>query len=119
MRLDAKREREVARRKGLTVRTILAMLWMALCILAAYYLANYLFENEILKMSFFRGPLRIPYSISDTVIVIGFMLVIVIAINFLFLVVYGLFSSAGRRRPGTPSMYSADPDPDDHKFDYR
>jgi len=119
MRLDAKRERELARRKGFAVRTILSILWLVLCFIGAYYLITYLFENEIVRFSFFRGPLRIPYEVSDTVIIIGFMIVIVVAINFVVLVLYGLFSSAGRRRPGTPSLYSADPDPDDHKYDYR
>jgi len=119
MRLDAKRERELARRRGFTLRTILAVLWLGLCFVGAYYLVGYLFENEILRFGFFRGQLRIPYEVSDTAIVIGVMVLIVVAINFLVLVVYGLFSSTGRRRPGTPSLYSSDPDPEDHKFDYR
>lgn len=118
MRLDAKRERELARRKGLALRTILAIVWLAICCVLAFLFMNWLFENDVLTMGFFRGQLRIPYSIEDTWIVLGLVVVLVVAINFLVLVIYGLFSSIGRRRPGTPSMYSSDPDPDDHKYDY-
>ena len=119
MRLDAKREKELARRKGLALRTILAIIWLALCIALAFWFVSYLFDNELLNMSFFRNRLLIPFSISDTFIVIGLVVVLVVAINFVVLVIYGLFSPTGRRRPGTPSMYSADPEPDDHKYDYR
>ncbi len=119
MRLDAKRERELDRRKGLALRTILAFIWLGLCFAAAYYLVLYLFAVDFFTWGLFRGQLRIPYTISDTIVQIGVTVVLVVAINFVVLIIYGLFSSAGRRRPGTPSMYSADPDPDDHKFDYR
>jgi hypothetical protein len=119
MRLDAKRERELARRKGLALRTILAVIWLGLCFVAAYYLVNYLFEIEVFTWGLFRLQLRIPYSVSDLAIQIGAMVVVVVAINFVVLVIFGLFSATGRRRPGTPSLYSAEPDPDDRKYDYR
>ena len=119
MRLDAKREQELARRKGLALRTILAVVWLAICFVLALLFMNWLFDNDVLDMGFFRNQLLIPYTIDDTWIVLGLVVVLVVAINFVVLVVYGLFSPIGRRRPGTPSMYSADPDPDDHKYDYR
>lgn len=119
MRLDAKRDRELARRKGLALRTVLAVIWLGICIVGTYYLVQYLFENEWLTMGFFRGRLFIPHEISDTAIIIGLVVVIVVIINFFVLLLYGLFSPTGRRRPGQPSMYSADPDPDDHKYNYR
>ena len=119
MRLDAKRDRELAKRKGLALRTILAVIWLGLCFFVAYVVVSYLFDNDMLTFAFFRGPLYIPFSISDELIIIGVTVVIVVAINFLVLVTYGLLSPTGRRRPGTPSMYSEDPDPDDHKYDYR
>jgi hypothetical protein len=118
MRLDAKRERELARRKGLALRTILAFIWLGICFAAAYFLVNYLFQQGVFTWRFFRVQLRIPFDVSDLAIQIGVTVVLVVAINFVVLVIYGLFSSTGRRRPGTPSMYSAEPDPDDRKFDY-
>lgn len=119
MRLDAKRDRMLERRKGLALRTILSVTWLLLCFAGAYVLVTYLFDSEVITKHFIRVQLRIPYDVPDKAIVIALMIVLVVAINFVVLVVYSFFSAAGRRRPGTPSMYSADPDLDDHKYDYR
>jgi hypothetical protein len=118
MRLDAKRERELNRRKGLATRTIAAVIWLAICIGAAYFFINWLFETERLRMSFFYGPLHIPTWVSEGWIIAGSVLVIVIIVNFFVLIGYALVSPNAKRKPGTPSMYSSDPDPDDKKFDY-
>lgn len=119
MRLDAKRERELARRKGFAFRTIVAVVWLAICFGLAYLLMNYLFDNDILSYNFFYSRLFFPAEISETMILIGSMIVVVVIINFFVLVGYALASPTGRRRPGTPSMYSQDPDPDDQKYNYR
>jgi Na+-driven multidrug efflux pump len=119
MRLDAKRDRELARRKGLTRRTILAAVWLAICFGLAYLIMSFLFDNELLSYRFFYNQLFVPHDVSETVILVALMFVIVIIINFFVLIGYGLTSSAGRRRPGTPSLRSSDPDADDHKYDYR
>jgi hypothetical protein len=92
---------------------------LGICFAAAYYLVSYLFQEDVLTWRFFRSQLLIPFTVSDEVIIFGAMVILVVAINFVVLVVYGLLSVTGRRRPGTPSMHSTDPDLDDHKFDYR
>lgn len=119
MRLDAKRDRELARRKGLAKRTIVAAVWLAICFGLAFLIMNYLFDNDLLSYNFFYSRLFIPREVSETAILIGSMIVIVIVINFFVLLGFGLASPAGRRRPGTPSMYSSEPDPDDQKYNYR
>lgn len=119
MRLDAQREHELEKRKGLAGRTILALIWLAICIGAAYFLVNWLLETERLRMSFFYFQLHIPQTVSQEFLVAGSILVVVLIINFFVLVGYGLVSPIGRRHPGTPSRYSPDPDPDDRKYDYR
>ena len=119
MRLDAQRERELAKRKGLAMRTILAVIWLAICFGLAYLLMQYLFDNELLTYKFFYNRLFIPRTVSETAILIGSMLVIVVVVNFFVLIGYGLISPSGRRRPGTPSLYSEDPDPDEQKYNYR
>jgi hypothetical protein len=118
MRLDAKKDRELEKRKGFASRTILAVIWLAICIGSAYFLLDWLFENNYLNTGFFYGQLRIPPDIPDWVIFVGSIAVIVVIVNFLVLIGYAFFSPSGRRRPGTSYMYSADPDPDDRKFDY-
>ena len=119
MRLDAQRDRELVRRRGLALRTILAVIWIAICFGLAYLIVNYLFDNDIVSYRFFYTRLFIPYDVAETVILIGSMILIVVIINFIVLVGYAIASPIGRRRPGTPSLHSSDPDPDDHKYDYR
>ena len=119
MRLEAKREHELKKRRGLALRTIGAVIWLGICFAGAFFLMRWIFESELLNINFFYNQLRIPRSVSQEWIIIGFTILIVIGINFFVLVGYSLFSPTGRRRPGTPSLYSSDPDPDDHKYDYR
>jgi Na+-driven multidrug efflux pump len=119
MRLDAKHDREMARRKGLALRTILAVVWLAICIGIAYLIVTFLFDNEILSYRFFYTQLYVPREVSETVILIGLIFVIVVIINFFVLIGFAIASPVGRRRPGTPSLHSSDPDPDDRKYDYR
>lgn len=118
MRLDAKHDREMARRKGLALRTILAVVWLAICFGLAYLIVSFLFDNDLLSYRFFYTQLYVPLDVEETAILIGLTVVVVIIINFFVLVGYGIASPAGRRRPGTPSLHSSDPDPDDRKYDY-
>ncbi len=119
MRLDAKREREVKKRQGFALRVIVAIIWLGLCIAAGYYFFNWLLESGTLTMGFFYGRLHIPPTVREGVIVAGSIFVFIIVVNFFVLIGYALASPGARRRPGTPSLYSSDPDPDDRKFDYR
>lgn len=118
MRLDAQREREIAKRKGLATRTIIGVLWFGLCALLAYLLAVWLFENTDLTYRWFHSVLFVPWEWDDWIILAGVVFLIVFSVNFLILLGYSFFSAVGRRRPGTASLYSSDPDPDDQRYDY-
>ena len=118
MRLDAQKERELEKRKGFAGRTILAVIWLVICIGIGYFLINWLFEENYLNMGFFYGQLRIPPAIPEWVIIVASIVVIIVIINFFVLLGFAFFSPSGRRRPGTSYMYSSDPDPDDKKYDY-
>ena len=118
MRLDAQRERELEARKGLAKRTFIGVIWFGICFGFAYFLADSLFESEILSYRWFHSALFVPWDWPDWIIFAGVVLFIVFVMNFLLLIGYSFFSAVGRRRPGTPSMYSSDPDPDDQRFDY-
>jgi hypothetical protein len=118
MRLDAQHDRELAKRKGLAKRTIIAFIWLAFCTLFAYYLADLLFENEYLDYRWFHSVLFVPWDWDNWIIFAGVVAFIVFVMNFILLIGYAFFSAAGRRRPGTASLYSSDPDPDDKRFDY-
>jgi ABC-type sugar transport system permease subunit len=118
MRIEHKRELELARRKGLTRRTILAVLWLAICFAAAYFVTEWLFENDIITYNGLYARLFIPRWVDQIFLQIGLMIVLVIIVQFFVLIGYGLLSFAGRRRPGEASLYSDDPDPGEDIFRY-
>ncbi|GMQ79565.1 MAG: hypothetical protein BMS9Abin02_2167 [Anaerolineae bacterium] len=119
MRIEMKRDRELAKRKGNARRTIVGIGWLALCFTVAYFLSEWLFEQEILDINFFYSRLLIPRTVNEIFVQIGFMAVIVILMQFLILIGYAFSSPIGRMRPGRASPYSRDPDLDDHRYDYR
>ena len=118
MRLDAQRDEETARRKGSGVKTILGLFWFGLCFAAAYFLINYLFESGELAPNFFYNQLFIPRQLKVPGLKIVVSVVIVVVMNFFILLGYGFSSKTGRIRPGTPSMSSRNPDPNDKKYNY-
>ena len=119
MRLDMQRDQVLAKRKGLARKTIVAFIWIGLCFVAAYFVLEWLVTNEVISYRFFYSRLFVPQTVDQELLQLGLMVMIVVIINFFVLIGYGLISPAGRRRPGTPSPYSQDPDPDDGSIHYR
>ncbi len=119
MRIERKRDAELAKRRGMALKTIIAVIWFGLCFVAAYYIVNWLFDSETLTLGFFYGRLHIPTSISEDFIRFGLMLVIVFLIQFFVLIGYAIASPTGRSRPGDPTLKSRDPDPNADRYDYR
>jgi hypothetical protein len=116
MRLDAQRDRETAKRKGSAVKTILGFIWLSLCFTAAYYLISWLFETGEVNPSFFWNQLFIPRQINLAGLKMLISVVIVVIMNFFVLLGYGFSSRTGRIRPGTPSLKSRNPDPNDKSY---
>jgi hypothetical protein len=119
MRLERKRDAELARRKGMTLKTIIALLWFGLCFIAAYYMVNWLFDTEVIRTSFFYSRLLIPRSVNQATIRAAMMVLTVILIQFFVLLGYAFGSPLGRVRPGRPTMRSREPDPNADHYDYR
>jgi hypothetical protein len=118
MRLERKREAELAKRKGLAFKTILAVIWFGLCFAAAYFLVNWLFDSEILTIGAIYNRLRIPRTVSEEFIRAGLMVLIVFLTNFFVLIGYAFASPLGRVRPGKPSLRSQEADPNAERYDY-
>jgi hypothetical protein len=118
MRLDMMREEQTRRRKGLALKTILAVIWLAICYTVAYILTGWLEESGYLTPDFFYNQLFIPRTIDETIVRIGFMTVIVLIMQIFVLVGYAFSSPAGRLRTGTPTAEARDPDPTANKYDY-
>jgi hypothetical protein len=118
MRLDHKHEVEQAGRKGLAKRTILGVIWLAFCFAVAYFVTEWLFENDIITYNSIYTRLFIPRTVDQSILQLGLMFVIVVIMQFIILVGYGLFSAAGRRRPGEASLYTTEPDSDEDLYRY-
>ncbi len=118
MRLDTQREAAAAKRKGLMVRTIIGAIWLAINFTAAYLFVGWLFETGELTPGFFWNQLFFPRWIEEEAIRIIAAIVIVVIMNFFVLLGFGFSSPAGRTRPGTPSLKSRNPDPNDKRYDY-
>jgi heme/copper-type cytochrome/quinol oxidase subunit 2 len=118
MRLDTQREAATAKRKGMMVRTVIGTIWLGINFAVAYFLISYLFENGDLNQAFFWNQLYIPRQVGFDGLKILISIVIVVIMNFFVLLGFGFSSSTGRIRPGTPSMVSRNPDPNDKKYDY-
>ncbi len=119
MRIQMKRDRQLAKRKGNARRTIFAILWIALCFAAAYLITEWVFNQEIVDINFFYARFLIPRSVDEFIVQLGIMTVIVIIMQLFILLGFAFSSPIGRMRTGRASAYSRDPDPDDHRYDYR
>lgn len=112
MRLEKLREEEAAKRKGSAFKTIVQLIWLLLSFIAAYFLTQYLFEQQILSYNTIYRILAVsPRSLPQFVITGAIMLIIVFIMQMFLFLGFFFASPEGRRRPGQPSLYSRNPDP--------
>ncbi len=113
MRLEKKHEEELARRQGTTGRTIVQLLWLIISFIIAYFLMNYLFKQDYLSYNMIYQA-GLPRTIPEWAILLVFMIVIVVAMQFFLFIGYALANPEGRRRTGDPSLHSRTKDPLDY-----
>jgi hypothetical protein len=118
MRLERKRDAELAKRKGLALKTIIAVIWFGLCFTAAYFFVNWLIDSDILTIGAIYNRLRIPRTVSEELIRAGLMFLTVFLMNFFVLIGYAFASPLGRVRPGNASLRSREIDPNADRYDY-
>lgn len=116
MRIEKKKEQELARRKGLTKRTIIQVLWLLISGVIAYFIVQALFGAEYITMDFFYGDLAIPQEVPEFVIQGALVLLIVFVMQFFLIFGYVAASPQGRERSGKPSAYSRNPDPLENEY---
>lgn len=117
MRLDRKKQAELAQRKGLTGRTIVQLLWLVISAVLAYMAINWLFASGQLTYEFFYSALFVPRSVPQTAILAALIVLIVFIMQFFLVLGYAIASPQGRERSGNPSPYSSTYDP--MQDDYR
>lgn len=111
MRIEMKRQAETSQRKGLTVRTIVAVCWLVLGAALGFFLVNWLFAQEILTPGFFYKQLFIPVTVDEIYIRIGLSFVVVVFIEFLVIMVLALASPKARQRTGRARVEAQVHDP--------
>lgn len=117
MRLDRQREQELARRKGLTTRTIVQGAWLLISIVATYLFIRYLMANDYISYGFLYNRLLVPRWVPEWALMAVLILAGVIVLQFFFFLAYAIFSPEGRAQTGRPTVHSRNPDPFDD--DYR
>ncbi len=117
MRIDRLREKELARRKGLTTRSIIQGFWLLISALATYLFVGYLMDNDYLSNAFLYNRLLVPRWVPEWALMLGLVLIGVIILQFFFLLAFAIASPQGRAKSGTPTAFSRNPDPFDS--DYR
>lgn len=111
MRLDVIREHEIARRKGLAKRTAFAVLWLVVGLILGYLLATLLVHTGTLKADVLFSQLSWSTEIGETVLKIGFTLIVVLILQFFVVIGFALTSPEARKKSGMPTAVAQDPDP--------
>lgn len=117
MRIDRQREEELARRKGLTTRTIIQGTWLLISIIATYLFIRYLMAAGSLSYDLLYNRLLVPRWVPEWALLAALILLGVIILQFFFFLAYAIFSPEGRAQTGRPTAYSRNPDP--FEDDYR
>lgn len=113
MRLEKKRDEELAKRKGLAGRTVVMVIWLGLSFTVAYFLTEYMFSAGYLTEAFFYNELRIPAAVSSMGLKLITMSLIVVSMQIIFYLGFFMASPEGRRRTGDPTLHSRNRDPFD------
>lgn len=116
MRLEKKREEELSRRKGLTGKTIVQVIWLLITGTLAYFFVNYLFNEGIITPGIFYNQLFIPRSVPEIGLKLLVVLGMVIVMQIVFSVGYIIASPEGRRRTGDATLKSRNKDPFDDGY---
>ncbi|HEX6386373.1 MAG TPA: hypothetical protein VF177_17005 [Anaerolineae bacterium] len=116
MRLEKKRDEELAERKGMTGKTIIQIVWLLISFVIAYFLSVYLFEQEVITYNMLYTQLAIPRDVPREALLGGLMLLIVMVMQMFLILGFVIASPEGRRRTGEPSLRSRKKDPFDDQW---
>lgn len=116
MRLEKKHDEMLAKRKGLTGRTLIQGIWLLISFAVAYFLANYLIDEGVLSYQQFYNQLSLPRTVPEEAILFGIMFLIVFVMQFVMIFSFILFAPEGRRKLGNPTLKSRNKDPFDEHY---
>ncbi len=110
MRLEKKRDEETAARQGMTGKTIIAFIWLAITTVAAYFLVKYVFDTNVLRYSTFYS-MGLPRQVPNWVIMAVLILFVVVIMQSFLMFGFMIASPEGRRRTGEASLHSHSKNP--------
>lgn len=116
MRIEKKREQELAQREGLTKRTLIQVVWLLISGVIAYFIVQALFAGGYININFFYQELSVPPEVPEIAIRGGLVLLIVFVMQFFLIFGYVVASPQGRARSGQPSAYSKNRDPLENEY---
>lgn len=110
MRLEKKKDEEIAARQGMTGKTIIAFIWFAITAVAAYFLVKYVFDTNVLKYSTFYN-MGIPRQVPNWIIMAALILFVVVIMQSFLMFGFMIASPEGRRHTGNASLHSHSKNP--------
>jgi uncharacterized membrane protein len=110
MRLEKKKDEEIAAREGMTGKTVIAFIWLAITAVAAYFLVKYIFDTNVLRYSTFYN-IGLPRQVPEWMIMAVLVLAVVAFMQTFLMFGFIFASPEGRRRTGDPSLHSRSKNP--------
>lgn len=116
MRIDMKREAELAQRKGFADRTLLSLAGMGVTFVIALLLATMLFSLDIITPEFFYEELVVPTLVGESVLRLTTTFAFFVVLQFILLMGYAILSPSARAKTGQATARAIDPDYYDMHF---
>lgn len=116
MRIDMKREAELAKRQGFANRTLVSLAGMGATLVVALLLATVLFSLKIITPEFFYEELVVPTAVSESVLRLTTTLILFVIMQLFLLMGYAILSPSARAKTGQPTVRAVDPDYYDMHF---
>lgn len=119
MRIEMKREAELAKRKGLANRTIIALAGMAVTLALAYFLTTVLFSMELITPAFFYNEFSVPPEVGEGVLRLAVVFLFFCGFQLLMMMGFAIISPEARARPGKATFVAKDPDYFDQHYNFQ
>ena len=100
MRIDMKREAEMNQRKGMTWRTIVAIMWFVVCLVLAYFLTGWLIDSGIVDRGLVYGTFSLPAELDMQIVRAMAIILMVVVLQFFAVVFFAAISPTARVRTG-------------------
>ena len=119
MRIEMKREAELAKRKGLANRTMFALIGMGVTLALAYLVTTILFSLEVITPRFFYSELSVPPEVSEGVLQLAVVFLLFCVFQLIMMMGFAVISPEARARTGKPTIDVKEPDYFDQHYNYQ